>query len=165
MALNKNQPKLADSLSVFVEQMQKNEKATKLFEIVVEKINSKIDTLYQYQPKIDLAPLQKQNHEFIKTLDSTKNRINSDLDLKIQEVKELISRKESDSTFMKVYTISIFLAITMSIIFSIKINSNTQESLQILKESQTEWEQKEKSFFNYLKENNEIKKYKKWVEK
>lgn len=101
------QPKLADSLSVFVEQIEKIEKNNVLLLKVNEELIQKMEQLSNYEPKLDFKPLEIINDKQIVALEELNHKLS-------QVLKEhtLILEKEklqSSSMFSRLRALVIFL--------------------------------------------------------
>ena len=76
MTYKKAQPKIADSLSVFIDQIEKIEKNTESLQKVNEELNLKMETFYKYEPTINFKPLEAINNKQIGILEEMTFRIN-----------------------------------------------------------------------------------------
>ncbi|WP_026706668.1 hypothetical protein [Flavobacterium frigidarium] len=136
------QPKLADSLSVFIDQIEKIEKNNIILLRVNEQLNQKIEQLYNYEPKLDFRPLEAINNRQIELLEDLNFNIG-----KVLKEHTLILEKEklqTNSMFNRLRALVIFLFFMTIIACLIAIsfynrkvkNSTNQSPVEISSEAE-----------------------------
>lgn len=106
MSYKNAQPKIADTLSVFIEQIEKIEKSTISLQKISEGINTKMDLFYQYEPKINFLPLENINREYINIMEKKKSELHAVLYKHLDKLEQ--ERKQKDTFF---FNFSIIIAI------------------------------------------------------
>ena len=110
MSYKKAQPKIADSLSVFIEQIENIEKSTASLQKISDGINAKMDLFYQYEPKLNFEPLEKINEKQINLIVQKNAQIEAAMNLYLNKLEQ--QRKQKDSFF---YYFSMSIAVMFAI--------------------------------------------------
>ena len=97
MSYKKAQPKIADSLSVFIEQIENIEKSTASLQKISDSIDAKMDLFYQYEPKLNFEPLETINEKQINLIVQKNAQIEAAMNLYLNKLEQ--QRKQKDSFF------------------------------------------------------------------
>ena len=165
MALKNAQPKIADSLSVFVEQIEKIEKNTAFLQNLSEGLNQKMETFYQYKPTVNFKPLETINGKHIAVLEEMTFRINKTLN---NHVKDLENERIQKDYFFFRFSILIglmFIVAVFTSFLSIKYNNQKEKAEISYVESETARKRQKEDFAKFLTDYKLWNRYEKWANK
>jgi hypothetical protein len=165
MALKNAQPKIADSLSVFIEQIEKIEKNTAFLQNLSEGLNQKMETFYQYEPTVNFKPLETINAKHIAVLEEMTFIINKTLN---NHVKDLENDRIQKDTFFFRFSIMIGLIFIVSVFtsfLSIRYHNQKEKAEILYKESETARKKQKEDFVKFLTDQKLWNKYEKWANK
>ena len=168
----KAKPKVEDSISVIVEQIQENEKNTQILQGIHNSLDEKLEKFYQYNPRVNINDYKIENK---KNLDEWKNHNQKHIDIfistgnllidilqqKVNEIKVLKSEENKDISkiFFGVVLISV-----LSFVGTL-VSLNSYENTNSTKEYQLKKDQMEAGFKQYLYDNHDEDKYIKWTKR
>lgn len=165
MALKNAQPKIAESLSVFVEQIEKIEKNTVFLQNLNEGLSQKMEAFYQYKPIVNFKPLETINDKHIAVLEEMTFRINKTLNNHVKDLET--ERIQKDSFFFR-FSLLIGLMFIVSVFtsfLSIKYNNQKEKAEISFKESETAQKKQKEYFVKFLTDQKLWNKYEKWANK
>jgi hypothetical protein len=165
MTYKKAQPKIADSLSVFIDQIEKIEKNTESLQKVSDGLNKKIEIFHQFEPKINFKPLETINNKHIAVLEEMTFRINTVLNNHAKDLEN--ERMQKDSFFFR-FSIMIgfmFLVTVTTSYLSFKHYFRKEKAETLLLESEALRHKNDAKFVEFLNDNQLNNKYKKWLNK
>lgn len=165
MAYKNAQPKIADTLSVFIEQIEVIEKSTNSLKKISEGLNEKMNLFYQYEPKLNFAPLEKINGEYIRLIENKNAQVNAALNSHIDKIEN--ERKQKD-TFFFYFSLAIVIMFLISVFCTYLAFSNhlrKQDAQELLKKSEVLRQKNSKQFYDYLIETRQKDKYVNWLNK
>lgn len=149
MSYKKAQPKIADSLSVFIEQIEKIEKSTASLQKISEGIDAKMDLFYQYEPKLNFEPLEIINEKQINLIVQKNAQIEAVMNLYLNKLEQ--QRRQKDSFFY-------YFSISIAIMFSITVFCSYIAINNHYKKQKTEAQ-----FIRFLNDEKLKDKYVKWL--
>ena len=165
MTYKKAQPKIADSLSVFIDQIEKIEKNTESLQKVNEELNLKMETFYKYEPTINFKPLEAINNKQIGILEEMTFRINKTLKSHATSLEN--ERLQKDTMFIRLYILIgiLFFASLLACTLAINLKHKKEKAEVEYVESETARKKQREDFTQFLTETKLWNKYKRLANK
>ena len=149
MSYKKAQPKIADSLSVFIEQIENIEKSTASLQKSSDSIDAKMDLFYQYEPKLNFEPLETINEKQINLIVQKNVQIEAAMNLYLNKLEQ--QRKQKDSFFY-------YFSMSIAVMFAITVFCSYYAISNHYKKQKTETQ-----FIRFLNDEKLKDKYVKWL--
>ena len=163
MTYKKAQPKIADSLSVFIDQIGKIEKNTESLQKVSDGLNKKIEIFHQFEPKINFKPLETINNKHIAVLEEMTFRINKTLNSHTISLEK--ERVQKNTMFSRLYILIFLLFFTslLACVASINFKNKKDKAELSYIEAETARKKQTEDFSQFLTDAKLWTKYKKWA--
>lgn len=156
----KSQPKLKDTLEVFLDEMEKLNASISNIKYINPILENKIAALKQIRIEPETKHLVDIHRTYLTELNDKINRLDGLFQKNINSIQEINKDVKKDNSTIFIYGLVFFFLTALSIFFGVKATFNSSN----LKKDNIQINSYNQSLENYIKESKQIEKYNDWLD-